>query len=122
MAALTLVTSLFLTSALAAPLQSRQTQDFQITALSASLPTSGTYGSGPRDSSLQITLSYPDPSSENATLSTTTCSVAWTKDEGPGATDWATCEDSSVQWRLPASGWISQTNFLVDVFETLADG
>ncbi|KAK6067499.1 hypothetical protein SCUP515_10101 [Seiridium cupressi] len=120
MLALTLSASLLLTSTLAIPLQSRQTQVFQITALSARFPTDGTTGTGPIDSEISITLTYPDPSSTDANL-TTTCSYAWPASPGPGPTNWTTCADSRVQWRLPEKGWTSDTNFRVQVFETLTD-
>lgn len=112
---------LFATSALARalPLQSRDAQEFQITSLAAQLPTTGSTGSGPIDSSISITLVYPDPSG-NATLSTS-CSYAWPASPGPGPTDWSECTDPLVQWRLPAEGWTSDVNFRVEVFQTLTD-
>ncbi|KAI0481071.1 hypothetical protein GGR56DRAFT_303715 [Xylariaceae sp. FL0804] len=95
-----------------------QTSDFNITALSATLPEDGPYGSGPIASSMSITLSYP--SSSDAAISTTTCSTSWASGDSPGPTDWSDCADASLSWRLPTDGWTSQTNFRVEVFQTLS--
>ncbi|TGJ88467.1 hypothetical protein E0Z10_g331 [Xylaria hypoxylon] len=97
--------------------------EFDITELQGTFPTNGVYGTGPIDSSLSITVTYPDPSSTGGANLTTTCSYAWPASPGPGPTDWTVCQDPSVQWRLPTNGWTSYTNYRVELYQTLtADG
>ncbi|KAI1359935.1 hypothetical protein F5Y08DRAFT_318346 [Xylaria arbuscula] len=110
--------------ALALPHHSRQvTNEFDLTELHGTFPTSGVYGTGPIDSSLSVTVTYPDPSSTTGARLSTTCSYAWPASIGPGPTDWTTCTDASVQWRLPADSWTSYGNYRVEVYQTLtSDG
>ncbi|KAH9897436.1 hypothetical protein F4778DRAFT_783019 [Xylariomycetidae sp. FL2044] len=96
--------------ALALPLESRDATDFDITALHASLPVNSVYGSGPIASSLGITVTVGSDLS-------TTCSFNWPKETAPGPFDWTACADATVSWRLPASGWTSDVNFVVDVYQ-----
>ncbi|RWA12858.1 hypothetical protein EKO27_g2234 [Xylaria grammica] len=107
--------------ALAIPHGRQVVHEFDLTELHGTFPTNGVYGTGPIDSSLSISVTYPDPSSDSGANLTTTCSTAWPASIGPGPTDWATCEDSSVQWRLPADGWSSYGNYRVELYQTLTD-
>lgn len=108
---------------LAAAVARQTTYEFEITALSASLPVNGVYGTGPRDAPISITVTYPDPSSPNGGTLSTTCSHLWPASIPPSPTEWAPCADSALQWRLPAEGWTSAGNYRVDLYETLnADG
>src|SRR5437868_5024892 len=91
--------------ALALPHKRQTAQEFEITALSGRFPVNGPYGTGPINSSLGITVTYPDASSASGATLSTTCSYAWPASIAPGPTDWTVCEDSSVQWRLPSDGW-----------------
>ncbi|CAJ2511269.1 Uu.00g068940.m01.CDS01 [Anthostomella pinea] len=121
-----LLTSLLpATLALALPTShsTRQTTDlpeFDITALSGTLPEGGPYGTSPSlTSSLIITVTYPSPA-DAATRLTTTCSTQWPA-TAPGPTDWATCADGALQWRLPEKGWTSDLNFRVEVYLATGD-
>ncbi|KAI0969001.1 hypothetical protein F4678DRAFT_177068 [Xylaria arbuscula] len=97
--------------------------EFDLTELHGTFPTAGVYGTGPINSSLGVTITYPDPSSTNGSNLTTTCSYAWPASDGVGPTDWTTCEDPSVQWRLPTNGWSNYNNYRVEFYQTLtADG
>ncbi|GAP90750.1 hypothetical protein SAMD00023353_5200880 [Rosellinia necatrix] len=101
----------------------RAVHEFDLTELHGSFPTDGVYGTGPIASSLSITVSYPDPSSNNGANLTTSCSYAWPASIAPGPTDWTTCQDPSVEWRLPEKGWTSYRNYRVELYQTLtADG
>lgn len=106
--------------ALAVPLQPRAIQTLNITGLDATLPQNGPYGTGPIDSSLNITIVYADTSSDNdsATL-TTDCSYGWLASDTPGPFDWTPCVDSALEWRLPSDGFINSRNYRVEVFQTL---
>ncbi|KAI1074811.1 hypothetical protein F5B20DRAFT_427435 [Whalleya microplaca] len=106
---------------LALPLESRAIHEFDITALSAKLPVSGTYGTGAIDSSISITVNYPDASSTTGANLTTTCSYAWPASITPGPTNWTQCTDPALQWRLPEKGWTSTTNYRVEVYQSLTD-
>lgn len=121
----TMLTSIIalLPMALALPLESRDTQKFEITALSASLPVLGVYGTGPRDAPISITVSYPDLSTSGANL-TTKCSYLWLAADGPGPIDWTPCDDAALQWRLPEAGWTSPANYVVELYlaSALNDG
>ncbi|KAI1424315.1 hypothetical protein F5Y12DRAFT_462028 [Xylaria sp. FL1777] len=109
--------------ALAAPYGRRQLHEFDLNSLLGTFPTAGVYGTGPIDSSISITVTYPDPSSTSGANLTTSCSYAWPASIGPGPTNWTTCEDSSVQWRLPEKGWTAYNNYRVELYQTLtADG
>ncbi|KAJ2987090.1 hypothetical protein NUW58_g4694 [Xylaria curta] len=104
---------------LSIPHERQVAHEFNLTGLTGTFPTSGVYGTGPIDSSLSITVTYPDASSTNDASLTTTCSYGWPASIGPGPTNWTTCQDSSVQWRLPASNWKSFGNYLVELYQTL---
>ncbi len=110
-----------LSLAIALPLESRATYEFDITALSASLPVDGVYGTGPRDSPISITVTYPDASSSDDSTLSTTCNYVWPSGTSPGPTDWTPCDNADLQWRLPANGWTSRTNYRVEVYQTLTD-
>jgi hypothetical protein len=105
--------------ALALPHEKRTSHEFDITSLSGKFPSTGPYGTGPIDSSLSITITYPNPSVSGSNLSTT-CSYAWPASVNPGPTDWTVCADPSVQWRLPADGWTSSRNYRVEIYQTLS--
>ncbi|KAI0432732.1 hypothetical protein F5Y09DRAFT_339287 [Xylaria sp. FL1042] len=97
--------------------------EFDLTGLYGSFPTAGVYGTGPINSSLSVTITYPDPSSTSGANLTTSCYYAWPASISPGPTDWTACEDPSVQWRLPSKGWTSYGNYRVEFYQTLtADG
>ncbi|KAI0123925.1 hypothetical protein BJ170DRAFT_637589 [Xylariales sp. AK1849] len=96
-----------------------QQPQFEITALTSSLPVGPPYGTGNIDFSIRITVTYPEPTFlTNETLSTT-CSHIWPAGTSPGPTDWAACQDALVQWRLPSDGWTNDANYKVEFFETL---
>ncbi|KAI1403218.1 hypothetical protein F4819DRAFT_236757 [Hypoxylon fuscum] len=121
----TILTSLLPLSslALALPLESRDAPEFTLTSLSATFPYPGVYGVDEVDSFVDISLTYPDSSSANGATLTTTCGVNWPKGTTPGPTAWTPCANTALQFRLPADGWTSNTNFRVEVWETLtADG
>ncbi|KAI3325319.1 hypothetical protein HD806DRAFT_472924 [Xylariaceae sp. AK1471] len=109
-----------LTLGLALPHERRTTHEFDITALSGRFPTDGPYGTGPIDSSLSITITYPDASSTSGATLSTTCSYAWPASIAPGPTAWTVCQDPSVQWRLPTNGWTNFGNYRVEIYQTLA--
>lgn len=110
---------------LALPLESRDTTpQFNITSLGATFPYPGVYGVDSVNSYVNIAVSYPDSSStnESAVLSTS-CRVDWPAGTTPGPTSWAPCTDTALQFRLPAEGWTSYTNFRVELWEQLkSDG
>ncbi|KAI0096636.1 hypothetical protein GGR51DRAFT_568306 [Nemania sp. FL0031] len=109
--------------AAALPHKRQTTYEFDITALNGRFPSDGPYGTGPIDSSLSITISYPDPASTSGSTLSTTCSYSWPASTPPGPTDWTVCQDPSVQWRLPADGWTNYGNYRVEVYQTLtSDG
>ncbi|KAJ8126590.1 hypothetical protein O1611_g7049 [Lasiodiplodia mahajangana] len=105
--------------AVALPHKRQTTYEFDITGLGGKFPTDGPYGTGPIDSSLSITISYPDPSSTSGATLSTFCSYSWPASIPPGPTDWTVCEDPSVQWRLPTDGWTNFANYRVEVYQTL---
>lgn len=103
--------------ALALPLESREANEFDIVSLGATLPyKSGPYGSGDVDSFLTISVTYPDVSSTSEATLTTQCTHDWPKGTDPNAFEWAPCDDPALQWRLPADGWVYQTNYVVELF------
>ncbi|KAH6646226.1 hypothetical protein BKA67DRAFT_96879 [Truncatella angustata] len=110
--------------ALSHPLNTRDAQDFTITSLSATFPYPyPPYGLDSVDSFVSIAVSYPDVSSTSGGTLSTTCRVDWPAGTSPGSTNWTTCGDGALQFRLPADGWTSTTNFGVELFETVsADG
>lgn len=100
------------------PVALRQTDaQFEITSLSENLPVGPPYGTGNIATTLALTVSYPDPNGVSGMLSTT-CSYTWHVGVLNG-TDWTTCLDPALQWRLPAADYTSGTNFSVELFETL---
>lgn len=100
------------------PLGLRQAApQFEITALSENLPVGPPYGTGDIETTLTLTIAYPDPIGTDATLSTT-CSYTWPVGVLNG-TNWTACGDPALEWRLPASNYTSGTNFLVELFETI---
>lgn len=110
-----------LSFALATPLEQRDiTQEFNITSLHGKFPSADPYGTGPIDSNLDITITYVDPKSTTGEIINTTCSYSWPKIVTPGGTDWTSCKDSSVEWRLPKEDWYSCYWFRVQVYQTLA--
>lgn len=121
---LSLFTLALASTVLAAPttksiLKTRQTTpQFSITALSQNLPVGPPYGTGAIATTLSLTVSYPDPAGSDATLSTV-CSYTWPVGVLNG-TDWTDCQDASLQWRLPAAEYVGGTDFLVELFETVA--
>ncbi|KAI2629553.1 hypothetical protein GGR54DRAFT_585591 [Hypoxylon sp. NC1633] len=104
---------------LALPLEPRDAPEFNITGLSATFPYPGVYGDTSVNSYVNIALAYPDASSIDGSTLTTTCRVDWPAGTNPGPTVWTPCADPSMQFRLPAEGWSSNTNFRVEVWETL---
>lgn len=104
-------------------IEARQTEpQFEITALSENLPVGPPYGTGDIATTLALTISYPDPTGAEATLSTT-CSHTWPVGV-LGGTGWTSCLDPALEWRLPVANYTSGKNFLVELFETVtaADG
>lgn len=100
------------------PLGLRQTDaQFEITSLSENLPVGPPYGTSNIATTLALTVSYPDPTGASGILSTA-CSYTWSVAVLSG-TEWTTCTDPALQWRLPAANYTSGTNFLVELFETL---
>ena len=107
----------------AATVEPRTTYEFDITALSASLPVDGVYGTGPRDAPISITVTYPDPSSTSGGTLSTTCDHLWPASTPPSPFEWTPCADPALQWHLPADGWTNAGNYRVDLYQTLeADG
>ncbi|KAI1157583.1 hypothetical protein F5B18DRAFT_644539 [Nemania serpens] len=92
------------------PQKHQPKHEFQITALNGKFPVNGPYGTGPIQSSLSVTITYPGSSKGGAAL-TTTCDHSWPASTHPGATDWTACQNSSVQWRLPAAGFSCSAGF-----------
>ncbi|KAI4860356.1 hypothetical protein F4820DRAFT_110294 [Hypoxylon rubiginosum] len=121
MHSLTIPTTLLplLSLALALPLEPRDTPEFTITSLGATLPYPGVYGLPAVDSHVSIAVTYPDPSSTSGSTLNTTCRVDWPSGTNPGPTDWTPCGDPTLQFRLPADGWTSDTNFQVELWETM---
>lgn len=126
---LTAAISPFPLVSLALPLESRDPpRGFNITSLMATLPYIGVYGSGPVDSFLTITVSYPHlppppPPNTNDAPSETKCTFNWPKGTAPHAFEWSPCDDPTLQWRLPADGWTYQTDYVVELFlPTTTDG
>jgi hypothetical protein len=110
--------SLVLAAPSPAAINKRQaTQQFEIPVLYGKFPVGGPYGTGPIDSSLTITVTYP--SGDDAF--NTTCSYNWPAITPPGPTDWTVCEEPSVQWRLPADGWSNVANYRVQLYKSLSD-
>ncbi|KAI0383664.1 hypothetical protein F5Y04DRAFT_269928 [Hypomontagnella monticulosa] len=99
---------------LALPLEARDATDFNITSLSATFPYPGVYGVDSVNSFVEIALSYPDPASSDASL-TTTCRVDWPAGTPPAATAWAACADPDVVFRI--ASLTSTNNFSVGVFQ-----
>ncbi|KAI1468601.1 uncharacterized protein F4812DRAFT_423786 [Daldinia caldariorum] len=116
---LTSVLSL-LSPALALPLEPRDTPEFKITSLGATFPYPGVYGVDSVNSFVNIAVTYPDPSSTSGATLDTTCRVDWPAGTNPGPTEWTPCANPALQFRLPADGWTSYTNFRVELFEELA--
>ncbi|CAJ2513296.1 Uu.00g014150.m01.CDS01 [Anthostomella pinea] len=112
----TTLTSLFtlIPLALALPLEQRDTQVFNITLLSATVPEGGPYGSGPIDSHISVSLAYEDAT---GAAQSTTCSYDWPASIAPGPTDWTACADDTMTWRLPADGWTSTADYLVEFYK-----
>ncbi|OTB09231.1 hypothetical protein M426DRAFT_316520 [Hypoxylon sp. CI-4A] len=116
-----LASLLSLTSlALARPVETRDEAQFTITSLGATFPYPGVYGVDAVDSYVNVGLSYPDASANGSILSTT-CEVAWPKGTTPGPTEWTPCANTAVQFRLPADGWIGNTNFKAEFWAGLSD-
>lgn len=106
--------------ALAHPLKGRDAQSLTITSLGATFPYPyPPYGLDAVDSHVSVGLSYPDASSADGAALSTTCRVDWPSGTSPGPTEWTACTDTTVQFRLPADGWTSTTNFRVEFWETL---
>lgn len=89
--------------------------EFTITTLSATFPSTGPDGLDPVNSFVDIALTYPD----NDAVLSTTCRVDWPAGTQPGPTAWTPCANRALQFRFPADGWTSTTNFRVEVWETL---
>ncbi|KAI8623493.1 hypothetical protein F5Y19DRAFT_458329 [Xylariaceae sp. FL1651] len=109
-----------LSFSLALPLEARDAPALTITDLRATFPYPyGPYGDNSVNSFVNIVLSYPDTSSTAGTTLSTTCSVNWPAGTNPGPTAWTACADLALQFRLPADGWTSTTNFRVELWQTL---
>ncbi|KAI1410076.1 hypothetical protein F5Y13DRAFT_168293 [Hypoxylon sp. FL1857] len=108
-----------LSSALALPLDARDAPVFNITSLSATFPYHGVYGVDSVNSFVDVALSYPDASSASKPILTTTCRVNWPAGTNPGPTAWTPCANAALQFRLPADGWNSTTNFRAEFWEEL---
>ncbi|KAJ8115614.1 hypothetical protein ONZ43_g4629 [Nemania bipapillata] len=112
--------ALALPAAFTHPLKSRDAPEFVITDLGATFPyPQGPYGVPSVNSNLVISVTYPDPSSTTGATLSTTCSLNWPKGTDPAPTEWTPCADPALQFRLPADGWTSTTNFTVELWETL---
>ncbi|KAI0189279.1 hypothetical protein F4808DRAFT_44602 [Astrocystis sublimbata] len=106
--------------ALALPLETRDNPEFVITNLQATLPTApGPYGLTKVDSSINISVTFPDPASGTGGTLGTTCNASWPKGTPPAPTEWTTCTNSALQFRLPALGWKSDADFTVEFWEPL---
>ncbi|KAI1112404.1 hypothetical protein F5Y14DRAFT_271856 [Nemania sp. NC0429] len=103
------------------PQKHQPKNEFQITALNGKFPVSGPYGTGPIESSLSVTINYPDLSTSGSALSTT-CSHSWPAGTPPGPTNWTACKSPAVQWRLPAAGWHSISNYRVEFWASNSNG
>ncbi|KAI1104091.1 hypothetical protein F4804DRAFT_206239 [Jackrogersella minutella] len=120
--------SIILTSLLpllshALPVSPRDAPEFAISSLSATFPYPGVYGVDSVNSFVNVALTYPDASSTNGSTLSTSCRVDWPAGTNPGPTAWTPCTDAAVQFRLPADGWTSDTNFRVEFWEQLtSDG
>ncbi|OTA60670.1 hypothetical protein K449DRAFT_74233 [Hypoxylon sp. EC38] len=108
-----------LSLAIALPLETRDTPVFNITSLSATFPYPGVYGVNSVNSFVDVALSYSDISYTNEETLNTTCRVDWPAGTNPGPTAWTPCADAALQFRLPADGWKSTTNFRVEFWEEL---
>ncbi|KAI1747011.1 hypothetical protein F4782DRAFT_522749 [Xylaria castorea] len=110
----------FIPLALALPLESRDAPEFIITDLRATFPYPyPPYGLPSVNSLVDISVTYPDPASSIGNALNTTCSVGWPAGTDPAPTEWTPCASPSLQFRLPANGWTSTTNFTVEFWETL---
>lgn len=109
-----------LSLALAHPLRPRDGPEFNITSLSATFPyPQSPFGVDSVDSFVNIAVTYTDVSSTDAAPLSTTCRVDWAAGNAPGPTAWTPCADPTLQFRLPADGWTSTTNFRVELWEEL---
>ncbi|KAI1264920.1 hypothetical protein F5Y18DRAFT_71007 [Xylariaceae sp. FL1019] len=115
---LTLIPSL-LGLALAKPISRQSSPTFTITDLSATYPYPfPPYGLDEVDSHLTISVTYPTVSDPTATTSTT-CTISWPKGTPPApSSTWTPCSDPTLEFRLPVSGWSSDTHFTVEFWET----
>ncbi|KAI0183258.1 hypothetical protein EV127DRAFT_447654 [Xylaria flabelliformis] len=103
------------------PLEPRGAPEFVITNLGATFPYPiPPYGLPSVNSFIDISVTYPDPTSSTGNNLNTTCSAVWPEGTDPAPVDWTACASSSLQFRLPADGWTSTTNFTVELWETLA--
>ncbi|KAI0466928.1 hypothetical protein F4859DRAFT_526201 [Xylaria cf. heliscus] len=110
----------FIPITFAAALHSRDAPEFTITDLGATFPYPfPPYGLPSVNSFVEISVTYPDPTSSVGTTLNTTCSVGWPEGTDPGPTEWTLCASPSLQFRLSPDGWTSTTNFTVELWETL---
>ena len=105
--------------ALATPFKRQDFFEFNITSLSATFPYPGPYGVDSVDSFVRIAVTWPESMSTESGTVSTTCEVDWEAGVTPGPTDWTPCANTTLQFRLPADGWTSTTNFRVQLYESL---
>ncbi|EMR72649.1 hypothetical protein UCREL1_295 [Eutypa lata UCREL1] len=105
--------------ALATPFKRQDFFEFNITSLSATFPYPGPYGVDSVDSFVRIAVTWPESTSTESGTVSTTCEVDWDAGVTPGPTDWTPCANTTLQFRLPADGWTSTTNFRVQLYESL---
>ncbi|KAI1178511.1 hypothetical protein F4777DRAFT_537979 [Nemania sp. FL0916] len=105
--------------ALAVPLEPRDGPEFVLTGLAGTFPYPyPPYGDYSVNSKLVISVTYPDPSSTTGPPLNTTCSVGWPEGIDPAPTGWTPCAAPSLEFRLPAYGYTSDTNFTLELWET----
>ncbi|KAI1195349.1 hypothetical protein F5X97DRAFT_326593 [Nemania serpens] len=114
------ITSIFIICQLGHSLPQKH-HEFQITALHGKFPVNGPYGTGRIESSLSVTINYSNSSTSRPAL-TTTCDHSWPASTNPGPTDWAGCQNPSVQWRLPAGGWNTFSNYRLEFWTSKSNG